>query len=205
MTCQRARRDADTCNYAKVGQLDDDTNLQDVLGAPYISDSGKVVEVSWIAPYCLPGCATGSWYASRRGAPSQLRLPSSNWTQHYPLSLLHCCPGCHQIGHLRNSCRSTVCCSHCSGPHPYYQQDITCTRHHHCFQYGGSHRLYLDYCPFNQRAHQLYTTAASHRRASPPYCQQKAEETAGVQAFNIPQSTHSCTQDSSPQCHTGPS
>ncbi|MPC53345.1 hypothetical protein E2C01_047234 [Portunus trituberculatus] len=102
----------------------------------------------------------GKWLRLKVRSPIPTRvaiLQLVYWIQSYLLPLLHC-PGCQKIGHSIITCRSAIRCSRCSGPHLYHQQDVTCTRQHHCFQCGGAHGPQSECCPFNQEAHQLYTS-----------------------------------------------
>ncbi|MPC58884.1 hypothetical protein E2C01_052894 [Portunus trituberculatus] len=89
----------------------------------------------------------GRCYISTRIAILQLVY----WAQLYLLPML-CCPGCQKIGYSINTCRSATRCSCCSGPHPYSQQDVTCTRQHHSFQCGGPPQTSVGLLPIQSKS-----------------------------------------------------
>ncbi|KAG0716074.1 hypothetical protein GWK47_010489 [Chionoecetes opilio] len=161
-TCRRAEREGPDYLYARVGPLDDKTDIGEVRKDFRSFDGVEVVEITWIPPRNLPRSTTGKWLRLKvRGTlPTKVSISQLvYWARPYLLPLLRC-PGCHRIGHSLNTCRSPVRCSRCSGPHPCQRDDITCTRPFCCFQCGGSHGPRSAYCPFNCRAQQLYADLA---------------------------------------------
>ncbi|KAG0720740.1 hypothetical protein GWK47_047876 [Chionoecetes opilio] len=141
VTCRRAECDGPDYQYARVGPLDDDTDLGEVRKAFRPFDGDEVVKITWIPPCNLPRSTTGKWLCLKvRGTlPTNISISQLvYWARPYLLPLLRC-PGCHRIGHSLNTCRSPVRCSRCSGPHPCRRDDITCTRPFRCFQCGAPH------------------------------------------------------------------
>lgn len=162
VTCRRAERDDPDYNYARVGPLDDSTDIGEVRNNFRSFDGGEVVELTWIPPSNLPRSTTGKWLRLKvRGTlPTKISISQLvYWVRPYLLPLLRC-PGCHRIGHSLNTCRSQVRCSRCSGPHPSQRETTSCTRPFFCFQCGGPHGPRSAYCPFNCRAQQLYADLA---------------------------------------------
>ena len=159
VTCRRAERDCGDYQYARVGPLAAEADLVEVRDHFRTLDGGEVVELAWIPAHHPPRTTTGKWLRLKvRGTlPTKVSISQMVfWPIPYLLPLLRC-PGCQKIGHSINTCRSSVRCSRCSGPHPYKQNNTTnCTRPYHCFQCGGAHGPRSAYCPYNRHAQQVY-------------------------------------------------
>ncbi|KAG0711065.1 hypothetical protein GWK47_021449 [Chionoecetes opilio] len=165
VTCRRAEREGPGYHYARVGPLDDLTDISEVRKDFRSFDGGEVVEITWIPAHNLPRSTTGKWLRLKMSGTLPTKVSISQlvyWARPYLLPLLRC-SGCHRIGHSLNTCRSPVRCSRCSGPHPSHpcrRDDITCTRPFRCFQCGGPHGPRSVHCTFNCRAQQLYADLA---------------------------------------------
>ncbi|KAG0698253.1 hypothetical protein GWK47_026089 [Chionoecetes opilio] len=162
VTCRRAEREGPDYHYARVGPLDDSTDITEVRRDFRSFDGGEVVEITWIPAHNLPRYTTGKWLRLKVSGTLPTKVSISQlvyWARPYLLPLLRC-SGCHWIGHSLNTCRSSVRCSRCSGPHPCRRDDITCTRPFRCFQCGGPHGPRSAHCTFNCRAQQLYADLA---------------------------------------------
>ncbi|KAG0711557.1 hypothetical protein GWK47_002259 [Chionoecetes opilio] len=162
VTCRRAEREGPDYHYARVGPLDDSTDITEVRRDFRSFDGGEVVEITWIPAHNLPRYTTGRWLRLKVSGTLPTKVSISQlvyWARPYLLPLLRC-SGCHRIGHSLNTCRSPVRCSRCSGPHPCRRDDITCTRPFRCFQCGGPHGPRSAHCTFNCRAQQLYADLA---------------------------------------------
>lgn len=59
VTCWRAERDAIEVKYVKVGPLDNETKLEEVLHGLRLLDGGKPLEITWIPPRGLPRTTMG--------------------------------------------------------------------------------------------------------------------------------------------------
>lgn len=149
--------------YAKVGPLADDTDLDEIQGSLRPLDGGEVVDISWIPPHSLPRYTRGKWLRLKvkGNLPSRVAIEQLVYhPQPYLLPLLRC-PGCLRIGHSINTCRSSIRCARCSGPHPSHLNEEFCIKPFSCFQCGGSHGPRSNKCPFNQEAQKLYSILAA--------------------------------------------
>ncbi|KAG0718413.1 hypothetical protein GWK47_007698 [Chionoecetes opilio] len=200
VTCRRAEREGPDYHYARVGPLDDSTDITEVRRDFRSFDGGEVVEITWIPAHNLPRYTTGKWLRLKVSGTLPTKVSISQlvyWARPYLLPLLRC-SGCHRIGHSLNTCRSPVRCSRCSGPHPCRQDDITCTRPFRCFQCGGPHGPRSAHCTFNCRAQQLYADLA--REGTPLHAINTQLRDLDLLAFR-PSAGHNHHQPSLHQLH----
>ncbi|XP_045126269.1 uncharacterized protein LOC123513263 [Portunus trituberculatus] len=171
VTCRRADRESGTYHYAKVGPLADDTTLEEVRDGFRVLEGNEVVELTWLPPHSLPRFATGKWLRLKmRGSPpSKVAIDQLVFYPRPILLPLLRCPGCLMLGHSINTCRSSVRCARCSGPHPSRKgdKDEVCGKPFHCFQCRGSHGPWSLHCPHILHAQQLYTRLASEGKPLP--------------------------------------
>ncbi|XP_045104412.1 uncharacterized protein LOC123499945 [Portunus trituberculatus] len=167
--------------------LADDITLEEVRDGFRVLEGNEVVELTWLPPHSLPRFATGN-----KVAIDQL--------VYYPRSILLPllrCPGCLMLGHSINTCRSSVRCTRCSGPHPSWKgdKDEVCGKPFHCFQCQGSHGPQSFHCPHNLHAQQLYTRLGTGLLLSKTYPIEAAtvaqeEDTMPTPHIPTPPDTH---------------
>ena len=61
VTCRRADKDDNNYQYAKVGPLDEDADLNEIRAVLRTFGGGECTEVSWIPPRQLSRFTTGRW------------------------------------------------------------------------------------------------------------------------------------------------
>ncbi|KAG0727382.1 hypothetical protein GWK47_004017 [Chionoecetes opilio] len=61
VTCRRAEREGPDYHYARVGPLDDSTDITEIRRDFRSFDGGEVVEITWIPAHNLPRYTTGKW------------------------------------------------------------------------------------------------------------------------------------------------
>ncbi|KAG0712491.1 hypothetical protein GWK47_018364 [Chionoecetes opilio] len=121
VTCRRAERAGVLAQYGKVGPLTEEIkDLEEIRSTLRALDGSDIEEVSWIPPRNLPRSTTGRWIRLKvtGSLPSRVCIGQLVfWPQPYLLPILRC-PACLKVGHSVNTCRSSVRCGRCSGPHP---------------------------------------------------------------------------------------
>ncbi|KAG0723739.1 hypothetical protein GWK47_042043 [Chionoecetes opilio] len=101
VTCRRAEREGPDYHYARVGPLDDSTDITEVRRDFRSFDGGEVVEITWIPAHNLPRYTTGRWLRLKVSGTLPTKVSISQlvyWARPYLLPLLRC-SGCHRIGH----------------------------------------------------------------------------------------------------------
>ncbi|KAG0728298.1 hypothetical protein GWK47_003764 [Chionoecetes opilio] len=159
VTCRRAERAGALAQYGKVGPLSEEIkDLEEIRSTLRALDGSDIEEVSWIPPRSLPRSTTGRRIRLKvtGSLPSRVCIGQLVfWPQPYLLPILRCL-ACLKVGHSINTCRSSVRCGRCSGPHPSQGAEVACDRPFRCFQCGGHHGPRSAHCPFNQEAQELY-------------------------------------------------
>ncbi|KAG0711328.1 hypothetical protein GWK47_020816 [Chionoecetes opilio] len=151
VTCRRAEREGPDYHYARVGPLDDSTDITLVRRDFRSFDGGGGGGIPlWIPPTICPGTPLkvappkGEWDPSHKGVHLPVGVLGTPLPP--PSAPLLWVPSDRPLPqHLR----SPVRCSRCSGPHPCRRDDITCTRPFRCFHSGDPHGPRSAHCIFN--------------------------------------------------------
>ncbi|KAG0693189.1 hypothetical protein GWK47_027591 [Chionoecetes opilio] len=142
VTCRRTERAGALAQYGKVGPLSEEIkDLEEIRSTLRALDGSDIEEVSWIPPRSLPRSTMGRWIRLKvtGSLPSRVCIGQLVfWPQPYLLPILRC-PACLKVGHSINTCRSSVRCGRCSGPHLSQGAEAACDRPFRCFQCGGHH------------------------------------------------------------------
>ena len=169
VTCRRAEKEGVSFQYGKVGPLDEESSLEEIKAALRTFDGGECTEVTWIHPRQLSRFTAGKWLRLKvRGTiPTRVGIFGLVYRPRpFILPMLRC-QWCLKVGHSSTTCRSSVRCVRCSGPHSSSGEGYTCSRPFHCFQCGGPHGPRSPKCPFNLKARQFHATMMGEGKTLP--------------------------------------